>query len=273
MTNDGNNESYRDEGKPPHNNTTSHNHKKDESASTHHIAFVTKTLRRLIQFEYSFANQLLHHCHLFIPRYEETEEDFGTHITLLQTFESFLEEYQHNFDIYFQIKNEDEEKEFRKAVIEPLREKFFSFWRRFYNGNNSESFVYFLQFENPWIILSDTAKETIKGELDYFDFIYMTNLQDFSTIMAPLDKSEDSPLFSLHTVLIDEDYRHWYADAQFFHGKLLTDLTRINNIINRNLLPKRTDYVSIENNIEKVKGYIQKITDTQKTIFESIDEE
>jgi len=239
--------------------------------SIHHIAFVTKTLSKLIKFECIVADQFLHHCHLFYPKYEEIKgEDFSAHIKLLKDFETFLEKYRKECQQYMLIDNEQQEKQFRKNTIKPLRAELFRYWYRLYNKENKESFSYYIF---RLLILNDSAIASIDLELSYLDFIYKYLLSEFSGLMSTLDTSKDSPLYLLHIYTIQEDYRHWYADLSFFHERIITDIVKLKVIINKNLLPKASDYDSVNKNLEKVNSYITKIKDTNHEIFDFIDGE
>lgn len=244
-----------------------------EDVSIHHIAFVTKTLSKLVQFECVIVNQFLHHCHLFYPKYEEIQaEDFSEHIKMLKDFEIFLEDYRKHCEEYILITDENEEKMYRNSKLNPLRDMLFKYWYRFYNVQNIESFTFYLQFENPnFLILSETAKVSIELEIKYLDFIYKYFLSEFSRIMSSLDTNKDSPLFQLHLITIQEDYRHWIADLSFFHDRTISDLNLLKFIISKNLIPKRTDYELINYNIEKVNYYIGKLIKTIKEIYDYID--
>lgn len=241
--------------------------------SIYHIAFVTKTIQKMIILECVIVTQFLHHCHLFYPKYEEiTAEDFSSHVQMLKDFEVFLEGYLRQCEKYLRIINDEEEKIFRKTILKPLREEFFHYWYRFYDITQRESYTYYLQYDNEnFLILSEKAKESIELEMKYLDFIYKYILSEFSRIMDSLDTSTDSPLYSLHVVTISEDYRHWYADLSFFQDRQLSSLTILKTIITKSLLPKRSDYVAINENITKVVSYITKLKNTINDIYTFID--
>lgn len=237
--------------------------------SNHHIAFVTRTLYKLIKFECIVADQFLHHCHLFYPKYEAIkDEDFSEHIKLLKNFENFLEEYRKKCQEYLLIDNEQDEKRFRKKTLKPLRAELFRYWYRLYNKENRESFSYYIF---RLLILNTSAIASIDLEFSYLDFIYKYLLSEFSGLMSTLDTSQDSPLYPLHIYIIQEDYRHWYADLSFFHESIITDIVKLKVIISKNLLPKASDYESVNNNLKKLNYYITKIKATNQEIFDFID--
>lgn len=241
--------------------------------SIYHIAFVTKTIQKMIMLECIIVTQFLHHCHLFYPKYEEiTAEDFSLHVQMLKEFEVFLERYLRQCEKYLRIINDEEEKIFRKTILKPLREEFFHYWYQFYDITNKESYTYYLQYDNDnFLILSEKAKESIELEMKYLDFIYKYILSEFSRIMNSLDTSTDSPLYVLHVAIINEDLRHWFADLSFFQDRQLSSLAILKTIILKSLLPKRNDYISINENITKVVSYITKLKNTINDIYTFID--
>ena len=250
-----------------------HGGSKSVTASIHHIAFVTKTLSKLIRFECTIVNQFLHHCHLFYPKYEEiTEEDFSARVRKLKDFEIFLDSYRKCCEQYILITDEKIEKSYRNSKLNSFRDELFEYWYRFYDTTNPESFTYYMQYENVnFLILSEKAKNSIELELQYLDFNYRYFLSEFSRIMASLDTNEDSPLYELHLNTIQEDYRHWFADLSFFFDRVINDHTAIKAIIAKSLIPKKTDYDSINFNILKVVSYITKLKNTIKEIYDFID--
>lgn len=243
--------------------------------SIYHIAHVTKTIQKMIMLEHVIITQFLHHCHLFYPKYEEIRaEDFSPHVQMLKEFEVFLEGYLRQCETYLLISNDEQEKTFRHDILKPLREEFFKYWYRFYDTTKQESYTYYLQYDNEnFLTLSEEAKESIELEMKYLYTIYEFIRSEFSRIFNNLDSSTDSPLYNLNKGFIGEDYRHWFADLSFFQDRQLSSLAIIKSIITKSLLPKRSDYISINENITKVVSYITKLKHTINDIYTFIDGE